>query len=255
MYYREQVDVLLDFAARSIERDASIDSRIKKEREEEKKLLAARERLLAAIEGMDQHGAPLDVLVQRLCQREESLAQVRAKLEELEHAQDEWNESAITRPQLETAFDLAAEKLLTFDRETSGLLCQLIPRIESVPFQQFQSNNVVLRARFELQIVNLLPKQLSTLLDGKSVDSEIADIRRIPMLVDLFDPSHGPKYGLQALALKKQGLTLVEIGRELGISKRSAHTASQYGKAMTEAGITDPYIELTEKPAAASRWR
>jgi hypothetical protein len=75
------------------------------------------------------------------------------------------------------------------------------------------------------------------------------------VLVDLFDPSSGPRCGLQAFALKQQGLSLVKIGLELRISKRSAHIAAQYGKAMTEAGISDPFIELTDRPTAASRWR
>lgn len=88
-----------------------------------------------------------------------------------------------------------------------------------------------------------------------AIGPQVDDVSRIPMLVDLFDPSNGPKYGLQAFALKVQGLTLEKIGHELGVSKRSAHIAAECGKAMTEARISDPFIELTERPTSASRWR
>jgi hypothetical protein len=55
--------------------------------------------------------------------------------------------------------------------------------------------------------------------------------------------------------LEAAGETLVEIGHELGISKRQAHLAVAYGRQMRVAGRTDPYIELMEPPVAASRWR
>ena len=81
------------------------------------------------------------------------------------------------------------------------------------------------------------------------------------MLVDLFEPSTGPKYGLAAVRLKEKAeedeeeLGLTAIGRRLGINKRKANIALQYGRAMRAAGVTDPYRELTEPPAGASRWR
>ena len=76
------------------------------------------------------------------------------------------------------------------------------------------------------------------------------------MLVDLFQPSSGPKHGQEALRLKmEEGLGLTAIGRRLGINKRQANIAVKYGKAMQAAGLTDPYIEVKEEPESASRWR
>jgi hypothetical protein len=42
---------------------------------------------------------------------------------------------------------------------------------------------------------------------------------------------------------------------EARFTKRQANIAVQYGEEMRAAGLIDPYIELTEPPAAASRWR
>jgi hypothetical protein len=74
--------------------------------------------------------------------------------------------------------------------------------------------------------------------------------------VDLFDPSTGPKYRLKAVALvDRYGRKPTGIGKELGITKRQACIAIAYGEALRAAGLTDPFIELTEPPKAASRWR
>jgi hypothetical protein len=47
-------------------------------------------------------------------------------------------------------------------------------------------------------------------------------------------------------------MRLIDIGEELKLSKRSAHLALQYGIAMHNAGVTDPYIELADAPASWS---
>ena len=75
------------------------------------------------------------------------------------------------------------------------------------------------------------------------------------MLVNLSSrPQWGRNMALQPWNLNRQGLTPTQIGRKLGITKRRADLAVQYGKALELAGITDPYIELTSMPAKASHW-
>ena len=78
---------------------------------------------------------------------------------------------------------------------------------------------------------------------------------RVPLQVDLFKPSCGPKFGLAALRLQEQGLGLTAIGKKLGISKCQTNRAVQYGRGLRAAGLSDPFVEITEPPAAASRWR
>jgi hypothetical protein len=102
----------------------------------------------------------------------------------------------------------------------------------------------------------LLPFPTQAALAGLC-DGPVADqFQKIPMTVDLFDPSTGPKYGLAAAALVDEyGRKPTRIGKELGITKRRACIAIEYGEALRAAGLTDPFVELTEPPEAASRWR
>jgi hypothetical protein len=39
------------------------------------------------------------------------------------------------------------------------------------------------------------------------------------------------------------------------MNKRRANIAVQYGRLLRAAGMSDPFIELIEAPATASRWR
>ena len=68
-----------------------------------------------------------------------------------------------------------------------------------------------------------------------------------------------PKRAMSALEFYERDLAnrpkLEEIGRHLGILKRSAHLALKMGKGVHAAGMTDPYTPLAEKPDNPSRWR
>ena len=55
--------------------------------------------------------------------------------------------------------------------------------------------------------------------------------------------------------LSDQKIGLTEIGRRLGISKRKADIAVQFGREMRAVNQVEPYIEVTDRPASASRWR
>jgi hypothetical protein len=142
------------------------------------------------------------------------------------------------------------------DRTSRDDIKALVGTIQAVPFRQFGSDKVVLRARFSLRLAALLPARtraaLKSLCDGPVHEK----FECIPMLVNLFKPSTGPEHGLKALELKEQqNLGPTAIGKKLGISKRRVDIAINYGRALREAGMTDPYIELTEPPTTASRWR
>jgi hypothetical protein len=72
--------------------------------------------------------------------------------------------------------------------------------------------------------------------------------------VDLFPPSTVADNAVIAHELYRF-LTLQETGDLLSLSKRQVQRAKKLGKAMSEAGITDPYVRLQAPPKAASRWR
>jgi hypothetical protein len=147
-----------------------------------------------------------------------------------------------------------SERLLELNREAGALLERLIPdKIKAIPYRQFGSNKIVLRAEFELRLANLLPARLLDALKGAQLDSaEWA--KPIPMLVDLFEPSLTPLHAVKA-AQRRATMTLDQIGKDLIISKRAAHLASQLGLEMLAAGISDPFIRLDSPPENASRWR
>jgi hypothetical protein len=46
----------------------------------------------------------------------------------------------------------------------------------------------------------------------------------------------------------------VKVGAAIGMSKRQAHLCSQLGAKMAAAGVTDPFVRLTERPEKVSRW-
>jgi hypothetical protein len=100
----------------------------------------------------------------------------------------------------------------------------------------------------------LLPTRTRAALIGLHGKLDDLGFERPAVKVNLFKPSTGPEHGLNAVALKAQGLGLTAIGKTLGITKRKANLATQYGEAMLAAGITDPFRELTGPPEKASRW-
>jgi hypothetical protein len=160
-----------------------------------------------------------------------------------------------TKQQILDQIAVMAKQILAMDREAGALLKRLVSPIRAVPCQQYGSNKVVLRAKFDLRLAALLPEQVRAGLRG-TYDGSLADRQMvIPMTVNLFECSAGPQHFAEALRLNRAGYTLIQIGQEMGIAKRQAHIAVQYGKALEEAGVNDPFIELTEPPSAASRWR
>lgn len=208
---------------------------------------AACQRLLDAIE---QGKEAASLLVGRLHQRQKEVLIAKAKLEQL----DAQTDSSIP-PTREQKIESMAKQLLAMDRETGVVLQRLVDRIHAVPYQQFGGNKVVLRAKFELRLAAILPDQLLPALLGNHAEAGAGRLHVIPMTIDLFERSAGPQYFAEALTLSKASTTLEDIGKQLGIGKRKAHIAVQYGRALEAAGLTDPFIELTAEPTAASRWR
>jgi len=223
----------------------------------ERSLLAKCQRLAARIEESDD--AP-QTLVQLLQQREIEVAEAAAEL-------GAWRQQRATRPAVPTAdsirlaIESASRRIIDFEMDAGVLVEQLIVgQIQSVPYQQFGTNKVVLRAEFELSLAAVLSEQLVAALSGAS-DWQLNQWLPIKRLqVDLFEPSLVPLHAVAAyrLSLEKENgkcKTLCQIGHELGISKRQAHLAKQLGKEMNAAGITSPYIRLERALESVSRWR
>jgi hypothetical protein len=218
---------------------------------EERDLRETLRKLNDAIEMVEE--AP-ESTMQRLSEREAELEKVEGEQEGL-IAQDE-QFAPPTEQEIAQRIEELIGRFQIMDRSARDDLELLVGQIRAVPFQQFGSNKIVLRARFELRLGALLPGRTRTVLAALYEDPLVKEFERVEMLVDLFEPSTGPRYGLAALELKEQQhLGLTAIGKTLGITKRRANLATQYGAKLRAAGLVDPFVELIEPPAAASHWR
>jgi hypothetical protein len=128
--------------------------------------------------------------------------------------------------------------------------------IQAVPFQQACSNKVVLRARLSIRLLPLLPSELRTIA-GIHVDQEAPPFEHIDLLVDLFEKPDFIKHFWQAVEAKQRNRKAghKKIGQMLGTHFMNVHRALQLHKEMQGLGLTETYVELTERPLAASRWR
>jgi hypothetical protein len=246
-----QVDALIEQAGKTLDDAGAIEARRAHLQEKKIKLEKVAKRLGRAIAHSSKES---DTLVKMLEDRENRLARIEAVLDSLQRKAIRC--APPTRAEIENRLSEVIAAVEKMDRTSQDEIKQLVGEIRTVPCQQFGTNKVVLRARFELRLAALLPARLRGVLKSLCDGPVYKQFECIPMLVDLFEPSTGPKYGREALRLKEEeNLGLPAIGRRLGITKRRADLAVEYGRVMQVAGITDPYIELTEAPAAASRWR
>jgi DNA invertase Pin-like site-specific DNA recombinase len=221
---------------------------------DERRLLQQQRRLLTLATSTD---TPPESLLTDLNRIELELAETRAEIEEARRELQEFRPE-VTREAVETALRESADQILNMDCEVGPLLQRLIPnKIRAVPYLQFGSTNVVLRAEFSMELVNLLPQNLRAALGGNVVDFANARwLAPIPISIDLFTIPEVPANAMRAVSLYEDaGLTLDELAAELGMTRRQAHRAKDLGKAMRAAGITDPYIRLTAPPQAAAHWR
>lgn len=215
-------------------------------------LTRRRDRTVRSIESSDE---PPEVLAKSLA---ECIAELAIANGELERSQSLATLAPrhVARAQIEKAIDTVQSRILSFGRDTGGLLKSLIPNgILAVPYQQFGSNKIVLRAEFELDVLSELPDHVSRILSG-DISAHAMDFQLIrrQCRVNLFQPSGIPKYAFDAYRLSGEN-THEEIGELLGIPKTLAGRAVRMGKAMTAEGVADPFVRVTERPAAASRWR
>src|SRR5262249_440872 len=127
-------------------------------------------------------------------------AEARALLQELAAMVCD-QKPEVTRDRILEVLCETSNRLLTMGRDAGSILARLIPgKIRAVPYLQFGSTSVVLRAEFELQLVNLLPYDLRQALEGVPIVNASC-AAPINMTVDLFKPSPVPANALRAAQL------------------------------------------------------
>ena len=220
---------------------------------EESKLSGSIANLCLAIE---KGGDGIDALVERLASRERDLKVVRSRLAELA-SQTQDRKPPPTAADILRHLESLQAGLVAKDRRAGVILRQLlVGPIRAIPHRQFDSNKVVLRAEFEIMLSQSLPVMVAKSIEG-AADAALSDLRlvRQPICVDLFTPSALAAHAVEAHELAETGLSLAKVGAALGLSKRQAHLCSHLGAKMTAAGVTDPFVRLTERPEQVSRWR
>ena len=246
-----RLDRLLADAERLLDDSGQRDARIERLQAKKTKLERAQANLGRAVELGERSPA---ILVAKLDKCEERMARIGAQLERLNRRE------TLCVPPTREEIDIRIQKLIgalnRMDRTARDDLKSLVGQIVAVPCRQSGCDQVVLRAKFGLRLASLLPARTQAALVGLLPGAIEDQFETVPLTIDLFKSSAGPQYGLAALALQEsEQLSLTAIGKRLGISRRQADIAIQYGRSLRNATLTDPYVELTEPPVAASRWR
>ena len=219
---------------------------------EARKLTTSIENIGLAIE---RGAGSIDSLAERLASRERELKLVRSRLEELASRESQRAELPSPEAFLGHLESLRID-LIAGDRRAAIILRSLLHGpIRAVPYQQFGSDKVVLRAEFEVTLTSGLPTTIAESIrqDGVEAVDGITLVRR-PIVVDLFEMSAVPRHAVEAHALQETGMSLSKVGTAISISKRLAGLAAQVGAAMAARGLTDPFVRLTERPEKVSRW-
>lgn len=165
------------------------------------------------------------------------------------------------RDELQGLLQEAAQTLSLCRRDSGPLLQQLlVGPIRAIPCQQFGSSKIVMRAEFTLQLVQFLPDEFRLMLRNRDSLPEHLQVLQRKFVVDLFEPSTVPRLAMQALKEfenfpEDHRPTMDELGKILKTDRTRANRALRLGQRMREAGLTDPFVPLTEKPDNAGRWR
>lgn len=186
-------------------------------------------------------------LYDRLRQLEAEKGDWQDKLRDLER---EPNETA-RLPSIEELKLLASQAFQSLSRESpdfARLMKKLITTIVVDPYRPIDGGDVVLRARFTLTLVPLIPE-----LKGLAMDSQLFRSREI--IVDLFEPP-------QRIAFRERVVTLIgrkmfqrDVGKELGITQPAVQNALKLNVLMQKMSTLDPYVLVTEPPDDSNRFR
>lgn len=126
------------------------------------------------------------------------------------------------------------------DPEFAVVMRKLAPRIVVFPARLCDGGAMVLRARFRLEVANLLP------------DRRTAELLRQPLArtvtVDLFDPPQRELFRQRILAARALGQTERNAAAACGITITAAQRAAALQRKMDELKLADPYVPVTQPP-------
>lgn len=245
-----KVDVLVEGLAHMLTDRGNVEGEARSLQKQIEKLQQKCQRLQAAIEGRSR--APERLVDQILLYEDD----IKKKQLQLEAVRAELQQ-AVEVPDCDQLLETVRATMAVVpeaDHRARELLKDLIDgRIEVFPYRLVNSNRIVLRAHFALNLVNLCHEELRAGLRMNRDWSRQAEVLRVPCIIDLFDT---PRYVKNALPVFEYLKTrkVREAVREFGLSQPMIKRAKRLGEAMAELQLTDPYLRLNDAPEKGSRW-
>jgi hypothetical protein len=230
----------------------SVATELKSIDREEKKLLAAIERLSTAIESGD---GSLTSLTSRLKDRERDLAIARSRRQEL---LDQAGRKAPlpTAAKLLEHLEAVKGQLLGDEARAAVILRQLLAgSIRVIPYMRIDGKRVVPRLEFTLNLVAAFPPGVAdTLRRAEQGDGEPPAILEKTLLVNVFHEPDLVRHAKLIVTRRLEGKTYKEIAKECGLTKFHMENCARITRLMEEAGLPEPYSRLTEKPDHVPQW-
>jgi hypothetical protein len=134
--------------------------------------------------------------------------------------------------------------LLDTSYEMAEVMRELVPRCVIVPVQAFDSGEIYPRAKFSFRDCSAREEGD----DAQDCVEVTADLFDLPVRLALLPE-------IVRLRLQTPRPTLKEIGIAVGTSYMSVKRALDAARKMEARGLTQPLVELTDKPAYVPRWR
>ncbi len=234
------------------EKGGSVAAELKKLDKEEKELVAAIDRLSAAVESGD--GA-LASLTSRLAERERDLAIVRSRRREVEE-QAGRKEKLPSAAKLLEHLEAVKAQLLGDEARAAVILRQLLDGpIRVIPYMRIDGKRVVPRLEFTINLVAALPPAVAGPLRQAepSTDEQPVMLKRT-LLVNAFDEPDLVRHARLIVTRHLEGHTYKDIAEEVGLTKYHMENCARITKLMEEAGLPEPYRRLTEKPDRVPQW-
>jgi hypothetical protein len=155
-----------------------------------------------------------------------------------------------TRADVERHLTHALQEVARNSFAFADLMRRIIPEFLIQPVQALDSGLVRPRARLVLRLAALAERP------GTS-DPTLPQAGDVAMVLDLFEP---PKHiaAIPACVAAKRSdpqPTLDDIANRLGLNRMTVKRALDYSRRMQAEGLAEPYRELRERPASASRWK
>jgi len=224
--------------------DDQRDHRIRDLKQKLEDVIRAISRVLAFISKTDVEAtASVSEELQRL---EREKMRFKAEITEAEKTPSH----AIEIPTAEEIKHLAREsisELVPHSPEFVRAMRKLAPKILVFPYRLCDGGGIVLRARFRLELGNLLP--------NRQAAAALREPLTRVLTVNLFDSPQREEMRSRIIALRAAGKSERQAAVECRITTTAAQRAASLQRMMDIMGITDPYVAILHPPEDCQKRR